>query len=710
MYIVLRVFVHVNLNEAAAYFNFKEINMLDVLFRPKSIAVMGASNNTFSIGNRVVKNLLAHHFKGSIYPINLKEPEILGLKAYPSILDVPGTVDIGMIAVKSTLVPKMVDDCGKKGVKFVIIHTAGFREMGPEGAKLEDALLEAAHKYGVRVYGPNCQGVMNSDPEVSVYANFTFTPMRPGKASILAQSGGVAELINLNLRKMGSGFRIYASQGNASDVSTNELLQYMGNDPETRTIMMHIESMKDTPGFIETCRRIARDKAVLAIRTGRTQAAAKAVSSHTGSLMQQDSLTDTIFEYAGVMRFDTTEEMISAGYAFANQPIPKGPRVAIVANAGGPGIMAIDECVGKGLTLAKLSEDTKKKLRAGLVPEAYVENPVDVAATANAGHFALTLSSLDEDPGVDAILITMVTPFFVDCEAVAKAISETAKKATKPIIAVVMTNENWAGTVETIKNAGIPVFDFPEAGSRVVAAMVRYSEIQKRLAEPPATATGNKARAKEILAKAPKSFISQIAAFDVLSAYDVPSAQTNPMMEGKVPPGVKYPAVLKVDSEAVVHKSDAGGVALNIADEKELKKAFARMSGNFKDANFVVQEQCPQGTEIIIGLKREPGVGPVLMFGLGGIHVETLKDVSFRMAPLSEAGATRMVRQIRSLPMLTGTRGIPAADLAAIEKLLIRISQMAVDLPEIDEMDLNPVMVYPEGQGVKVVDVRIKKQ
>jgi len=684
--------------------------MLDVLFRPRSIAVMGASNKTFSIGNRVVKNLLAHNFKGSIYPINLKEPEILGLKAYPSILDVPGPVDIGMIALPSTMVPQLVEDCGKKGVKFVIIHTAGFREMGPEGAKLEDALLENAHKYGVRVYGPNCQGIMNSDPDVSVYANFTFTPMRPGRASILAQSGGVAELLNLNLRKMGSGFRLYASQGNASDVSTNELLDYLGSDPETRTIIMHIESMKDTPGFIQSCRRIARDKAVLAIRTGRTQAAAKAVSSHTGSLMQQDSLTDSIFEHAGVMRFNTTEEMISAGYAFANQPVPKGRNVAIVANAGGPGIMAIDECVSCGLTLAKLSDETKKKLRAGLIPEAYVDNPVDVAATANAAHFALTLSCLDEDPGVDSILITMVTPPFVDCEAVARSISETAKKATKPIVAVVMTNENWASTVETIKNSGIPVYDFPEAGSRVVAAMARYSEIRQRLAEPPATAPGNKANAQEILAHASEGFISQVAAFDILAAYKVPAAQTMPMFESRVPPDVKYPAVLKVDSETIVHKSDVGGVALNIAGEEELKKTYTRMSGRFPGAKFVVQEQCPQGTEIIIGLKREPEVGPVLMFGIGGIHVETLKDVSFRLAPLSEAGAARMVREIRSLPMLTGVRGIPAADLAAIERLLISVSQMAIDLPEIDEMDLNPVMVYPEGQGLKVVDARIKKQ
>jgi len=683
--------------------------MLDSLFRPRGVAVIGASNNTFSIGNRVVKNLVTHGFKGGIYPVHPKESEILGLKAYPSILDVPGPVDIASIVVKNTMVPQVVEDCGKKGVKFVIIHTAGFSEMGPDGSKLQDALLSAARKYGIRVYGPNSQGIMNSDPDVSVYANFTFTPMRPGRASILAQSGGVAEMLNLNLRKMGSGFRMYASHGNATDVNTNELLDYLGSDPETRTIVMHIESMKDTPGFIERCRRIARDKSILAIRTGRTAVAAKAVSSHTGSLMQQDSLTDAIFEHAGVMRFHTTEEMISTAYAFATQPVPAGPRVAIVANAGGPGIMAIDECVSNGLQLAKLSEETKQKLRAGLIPEAYVENPIDIAATANADHFGLTLSCLNEDPNVDCILITMVTPFFVDCDAIARRIADTAKTLTKPIVDVIMTNENWAGVVETIKGAGIPVFDFPETGSRVLASMVRYTRIRERLFEKPAVASGDKSRAQAILAKSPDGFISQAAAYQVLNAYQIPTPATAQIEGGKMPSGLKYPAVLKVDSEAVVHKSDSGGVMLNITGDEAMQKAVAQMSGRFPGANFIVQEQCPQGTELIIGLKREPGVGPVLMFGLGGIYVEVLKDVSFRLAPLSAEGAARMIREIRSLPVLTGTRGLPPADLAAIEWLLISVSQLAVDLPEIAEMDLNPVFVYPQGQGIKVVDVRIKK-
>jgi acetate---CoA ligase (ADP-forming) len=684
--------------------------MLDSLFKPRGVAVLGASNNVFSIGNRVVKNLLDYGFKGGIYPINPKEAEILGLKAYQSILDVPGPVDIACIALKNTIVPQIVEDCGKKGVKFVIVHTAGFREMGPEGAKLEDALLDAAHRYGVRVYGPNSQGVMNSDPDVSVYANFTFTPLAPGRASILAQSGGVAEMLNLNLRRMGSGFRIYASHGNASDVNTNDILDYLGNDSETRTIMMHIESMKDTRGFIDRCRRIAREKSLLAIRTGRTAAAAKAVSSHTGSLMQQDSLTDAIFEHAGVLRFNTVEEMVSAAYALANQPIPAGPNVGIIANAGGPGIIAIDECVSNGLSLAKFSEETKMKLRAGLFAETYVENPIDVAATATGEHFALALSCLNEDPGVDSILITMVTPFFVDCEAIARRIAEAARQMTKPILAVVMTNENWAGTIAAIKGAGIPVYEYPETGSQVLAAMVRYGAVRKRLAEVPAQIKGNKDRAREILSKAPAGFISQADAFEILAAYNIPTAQTVPVAAGaKSLPPVNFPAVMKVDSGDVVHKSDVGGVALNIANKTALQKALAEMRKRFPKAGFIVQEQCPPGAEVIIGIKREEGVGPVLMFGLGGVYVELLQDVSFRLAPLSESGAARMIRDIRSFPLLTGGRGRPAADIAALERLLLAVSQMSLDFPEIGEMDLNPVFVYPEGEGIKVADTRIKK-
>jgi acyl-CoA synthetase (NDP forming) len=304
----------------------------------------------------------------------------------------------------------------------------------------------------------------------------------------------------------------------------------------------------------------------------------------------------------------------------------------------------------------------------------------------------------------------MVTPFFVDCEGIARRIAETARKATKPILAVVMTNENWTSTVEIIKSAGIPVYDFPETGSRVLAAMVRYSEIRKHLAEQPAVAAGNKTRAQEILAKTTDGFIPQVAAFEVLDAYRIPAARTAKITEVKLPSGMKYPVVLKVDSPAVAHKSDAGGVRMHIARKTTLQKALEQMSSRFPGANFIVQEQCPQGTEIIIGLKREPGVGPVLVFGIGGIHVEVLKEVSFRVAPLSEAGAGRMIREIRSFPLLNGARGLPAADLPAIERLLISVSQMALDLPEIDEMDLNPVMVYPQGQGIKVADIRIKKQ
>jgi acetate---CoA ligase (ADP-forming) len=362
----------------------------------------------------------------------------------------------------------------------------------------------------------------------------------------------------------------------------------------------------------------------------------------------------------------------------------------------------------KRAVVGKFSEETKEKLRAGLYAETYVENPIDVAATATADHFALALTCLDEDPGVDSILLTMVTPFFVDCEAIARRIAETVPKLKKPIIAVVMTNENWAGTVQVIKDAGIPVFDYPEAASRVLAAMARYDEMRKRVSEAPAQIKGNKARAKEILAGCPGGFISQAAAFELLAAYDIPTARTLPVLSAAaIPAQISYPAVLKVDSADVVHKSDTGGVVMNIANEAALKSAIAELAKKFPGAKFVVQEQCVPGTEVIIGMKREEGVGPVLMFGLGGIYVEALNDATFRLAPLSSQDAGRMIKGIRAFKLLAGTRGRTPADISAIERLLISISQMSIDLPEILEMDLNPVFVYEKG--AKVVDVRIKK-
>ncbi|MCX6645130.1 MAG: CoA-binding protein, partial [bacterium] len=357
--------------------------MLDGLFKPKSIAVIGASTNPLSIGYMVMKNLLDHGFKGTVYPINPKSPEILDQKAYPSVMEVPGDVDLVNISIKNTFVPMALEDCGKKGVKFAIIHTAGFKEIGGDGIELEKQILEVAKKYGLRLYGPNSQGIENSDESVSVYANFTFTPMMKGNIAVLAQSGGVGEVLQLQLYNRGVGIRKYASYGNECDVSMNEILKYYGDDPGTRVIMLHIETLRNPIEFLKIAREISRVKPILALKSGKTKEGLKAVSSHTGTLMEKDVTTDVIFKKAGIIRFDTQEEMIETAIALSCQPAPKGKRVAMITNTGGPGILAVDEIIQAGLELSKLDQKTMDGLREKLYPEASVINPVDVLATAS---------------------------------------------------------------------------------------------------------------------------------------------------------------------------------------------------------------------------------------------------------------------------------------------------------------------------------------
>jgi acyl-CoA synthetase (NDP forming) len=371
--------------------------MLDGLFKPRSVAVIGASNNPLSIGHIVIQNLVDHNYQGPIYPINPKSPVIKSFKTYPSIGDVPDEVDLVNISIKNSLVPTVLEDCGKKGVKFAIVHTAGFKELGEEGLKLEKQIVEIAHKYGMRIYGPNSQGIQNSDPAVSVYANFTFVPMTPGNISIVAQSGGVGETLKLQLHKIGMGIRMYSSFGNEADVSMNDIIDYFGQDDETKVIMTHIETLKDPAGFLEVATRVCRKKPILALKTGRTSEGVAAVASHTGSLIEQDTLADAIFQKAGVLRFQSQQEMIEAAIALSTQPIPKSERIVIVTNTGGPAIIAVDECISSGLKLAELSPQTSQALGELLFSEAIVSNPVDVIATAGAKEYGGTVEVLLDD-------------------------------------------------------------------------------------------------------------------------------------------------------------------------------------------------------------------------------------------------------------------------------------------------------------------------
>jgi acetate---CoA ligase (ADP-forming) len=691
---------------------------LDPLFNPRGVAVIGASNRELTIGHRVVTNLVANGYKGGIYPVHPKGAEVLGLKAYKSVTECPGPVDLVNICIRSTYVPQTMRECGEKGVKFAIIHSGGFREMGGEGARLEDEVMEIAEQYGIRVYGPNSQGVMNSDPAANLYANFTFTPMVPGGVSILAQSGGVAEVLNLNLRERGMGFSKYASNGNARDVSIPEILEYFGQDEETKVILLHVESMKDTAPFIETVAKITARKPILAVKSGKTREASKAISSHTGSLMEEDTLSDAIFEKCGIIRFHSMEEMIDTAIAFATQPLPQGKRVGIMTNAGGPGIIAVDECVQRGLLLPELTAESKDLLKEGLPREAYCENPIDTAATAGPPAFAAATKALLTDPNVDALMINMVTPFFVDSPGIAQAIVDewVASGKKKPVVAVVMTNENWASTLATVKDAGIPTYAFPETAANVLQQMVKYGTMCEEAAEPISRTSATVERARAIVHEAQAAgggFIAPQFAFELLDCYGIPAAgyrsvgnETELLAAAN---DLGYPLVLKVESSKVVHRTDSGGVLLNMNTQEELVAGFKTLMDKFSqfDPRVTVQKQMPAGKEMIVGAKRE-GQLPLIAVGFGGIYVEVLKDVSFALAPLSAGKAERMVKSLKGFALLEGVRGEKAADVSSLLDVVLRVQQMFVDLPDMKELDLNPLIVYSEGEGSFVVDARMK--
>jgi acyl-CoA synthetase (NDP forming) len=694
----------------------KEVKMLDALFKPRSVAIVGASNNPLSIGHIVMQNLLDHGFQGPIYPINPKSKFIKSFKAYASVTEIPDEVDLVNISIKNTLVPYVLEDCGKKGVKFAIVHTAGFKEVGEEGLQLERQIVEIAHKYGMRIYGPNSQGIQNSDPAVSVYANFTFVPMSPGNISIVAQSGGVGETLKLHLYRIGKGIRMYASFGNEADVSMNEIIDYYGQDEETKVIMAHIETMKDPAGFLDVASRATKKKPILALKTGKTSEGTKAVASHTGSLIEQETIADVIFKKSGVLRFHSQEDMIDAAIGFSNQPVPKGDRVVIVTNTGGPAIIAVDECINAGLKLAKLSPKTVTTLKELVFKEAIVSNPVDVVATAGPEQYGGTVEALLTDPNIDSLLLVFVTAPFVDCAGIARKLGELGRTSQKPIVCQVITIEKWAEVIRLIREGNIPVYDFAETAARALSAMTKYGKFIQRKEPVFRKYTVEKKKAAEILGtqKVKDKFLPQDVVFELLRVYGIPTVPTVKVNKEeqleKAAENIGYPLVLKVDSEKIVHKTEAGGVALGLNDKNELLVAFKKMSHKFAESKpaYILQKHQAEGKEVIMGAKANPGLLPTIMFGLGGVFVEVLKDVQFSLAPLSQEDALEMVQSIKGYPMLEGARGEKAVDIDKLVEILMRLSQLASDFPEISEMDLNPVFALEEGKGAVVVDARLR--
>ena len=691
--------------------------MLESLFRPKSVAVIGASSKELSIGNRVIKNLIDFGFTGGIYPINPKADEIRGIKAYKSILDVPEEeIDIVHMVIPAKFVPQAVDDCGKKNVRNIIINSGGFAEIGPEGEAIQNDFMDRARKYGIRVLGPNCQGIINSDPEIRAYANFTFTKPDPGYVSIVALSGGVAEVIHQEFSVMGIGTRIYASNGNACDVTIPEIIRYLGDDAGTRVIVTYVEGLRDPETFMAVAREVAAKKPILAMKAGRTAEGAKAAASHTGGLAKEDIATDLIFEKAGILSFRDEGELIQAAGAFASQPIPKGNRVGIITNTGGPAVIATDVMVGAGLELPPLSAATEAFLKERLYPEASVHNPVDVLATGTAAHYRACLDAMMADDSFDAVYVNFVTPFFVDTDSIAREIVAVNQAQKKPIVCNLMTDRRqWTETVKILQEGGVPCFSLPGVAARALTAMVRYHRIRTRPKGKTVTFSDiDRSTAEKILSDASaseRSVLSAVEVYTLLEAYRIPVApwRIAATIEEAVSAAgaIGYPVVVKADAAGILHKSDMGGVAVNLTDAGAVEKAAADMRKRFPDADlkFFVQKFIAGGTEVIVGAKAEEGLGHLVMFGMGGIYVEILKDVVFKLTPLTDAEAGAMIDGVRLAPLLRGVRGQQGVDRERLKEVILRLNQLVTDLPAIGELDLNPTLAFAEA--VVAVDARI---
>ncbi len=703
---------------------------LDPLFFPKSIAVIGASNRPLTIGHRIVSNLLDNGFTGKVTPVNPKATPILDLESAPSILEVEGDVDLAHVIVKRSLVPRVLLDCAKKGVKVCIVNTSGFKEMGPEGVAAEQEIVAIAKEHGIRLFGPNCQGVMNTDPSVSLYSNFTFAEMTAGHISMVCQGGGVAEVINNYFGMNRVGQRMYASNGNACDISIPEILEYYGDDDDCHAIVLHVESFANPAEFLERVRPVAAKKPILALKSGTTPEGARAVSSHTGGLMAADTVTDVIFDKCGILRFRSLGELCEAAQAFATQPILRGNRLGMVTNAGSPAIIITDEAIGAGLRVPDLADASKDALREKLQAIASIANPIDMAATASGPEFSASLKTLVDDPNLDAAVICFMTPFFVDTLSIADAIVEQAQRTDKTLIAVAMTNPDgkpeWSETVERVRAAGVPVYYFPATAARVLYHMDRYRQLRDRPSaadSAPGSAASPEVRgdveaARAILAQAkpgPDGFMDPAEVSALLAAYDIPFAP-----EGRgstwsevqaTAAKVGYPVVLKAEAPTLIHKTEEGAVVLNLTDDATLKTAHSQLQdrlGDSHDLTFLVQKYQEKGLEVIIGGAAAQGLGSMIMFGLGGVHVELFKDVVFKLAPLTAPEAEELLDSITSAPLLAGYRGQPAIDRAALVNVVRKVSHLLADHPEIEELDCNPVMLFPAPTPPAVVDARIK--
>jgi acetate---CoA ligase (ADP-forming) len=694
---------------------------LSTLLSPRAIAVVGASRRPGTVGYQIVDNLVRHGFQGPVYPVNPYARSVHSLPAWRSVREIPGEVDLAVIVVPKQHVLQVVDDCGSRGIPSVVVISAGFREVGEEGARLEAALMDRIRAHGMRLVGPNCMGVLNTAPEVAMNATFAPTMPPAGPVSFLSQSGALGVTILDYAAEYGIGIRNFVSVGNKPDVSGNDLLEHWEVDPETSVVLMYLETFGNPRRFTRIARRVARKKPIVVVKSGRTAAGARAASSHTGALAGTDVAVDALLAQCGVMRADTVEELFDLAMAFGSLPVPEGNRVAIVTNAGGPGIIIADACESKGLEVAQFEAETLERLEEIFPEEASVRNPVDMIATATADSYRLALDLVLSDPNVDAAIAAFVPPLGVRQEDVAQAIVAAARSHPRiPVLAVLMGRDGLPQGRSELGSAGVPAYIFPESAARALAAMHRYGKWLQRPVQAPAVFPVESDRVRSLLATAReegRQRLHEDEAYQVLEAYGIPVVDHRLVQSADeavaAAESLGYPVVLKVVSPHIVHKTEIGGVRLDIRDEADLRENFTDMVDACRSQGpevelrgILVAPFVRGGQELILGMSTDPTFGPLLMFGLGGIYVETFQDVAFRVPPVTGQEATEMVRSIRSFPLLEGVRGGAGVDLEAISGAVQRLSQLVQEHPEIGEIDVNPFLAT--SRGALALDARIR--
>jgi acetyltransferase len=693
---------------------------LDYIFRPSSVAVIGASTRKGTIGREILHNIISNEFNGKVFPVNPKASVIHSIKCYSTILDVPDAVDMAIIVVPRDFVPEVAEQCGQKGVRGLVVISAGFREVGGRGTELENRLIDICGQYRMRMIGPNCFGVVNADPKYNLNCTFGKTHPRHGRVGFISQSGALGEAIMSHATEIGLGFSMVASIGNKADISANDILEYWENDPDTDIILLYLENFGNPRRFTKIARAISRTKPIVAVKSGRTKQGAQAASSHTGAMAELDVGVDALFDQCGVLRVSSIEELFDVAAALSKQPIPKGNRVAIVSNAGGPALLATDALISLGMKVAPFKATTKNKLKKALSGQGSINNPLDLVAGAGGEHFETALKVLGREPDFDSIVSIFVPPVTANQMNVAESILKGIQGTDKSVLACFMGAGEDTRGVEYLKENGVPVYLFPEAIAKTLSQIDSYRQWRKR---PPSSYKNFRVDKKavqvildEAIAAKQDSIIGN-KALSILGAYGIPTTECRIASTEKEAVAfaeeMGYPVVLKVNTPQILHKTELGAVVVDLRTAKEVREAFGKLKKKIsavakKGDKFtvMVQEMVTGGVETVMGMTTDESFGPLIMFGLGGIYVEILKDVAFRINPLDENDVEEMVRSLKSYPLLTGFRGAEPADIPMLEESLLRLSQLVGDFDQFSEIDINP-FISQSGKGKsKAVDAR----